>query len=82
MPEIADVLSRLQDCIRTTFFDDTIAVDAETTAADVDGWDSLAHVRLLMHIEREFAVSMTDEAVERVDNVGELARLVRQRIEA
>ena len=35
-----------------------------------------------MHIEREFAVSMTDEAVERVDNVGELARLVRQRIEA
>lgn len=82
MNDTDQILGRLQDCIRSTFFDDSILIDAETTADDVDGWDSLAHVRLLMNIEREFGVSMTDEAVERVSNVGELARFVQRRLEA
>lgn len=79
MLEIAEIMTRLQSCIRATFFDDAIVVACDTTAADVDGWDSLAHVRLLMNVEREFGVTMTDEAVDGVASVGDLARLVRQR---
>lgn len=79
MLEIDDIMQRLQACVRTTFFDDGIEVSPETTAADVDGWDSLAHVRLLMHLEQEFGVAMTDAAVERASCVGDLARLIQQR---
>lgn len=78
-PDLDTVRAGLQDCLRETFFDDGIEIFDEMTADDVDGWDSLAHVRLLMHVERRFGVTMTDEAAERVANVGALARLIHDR---
>jgi acyl carrier protein len=58
--------------------EDGLAISESTRAQDVPSWDSLNHVRLLVHIEREYDVNFPVDAVERLQNVGELIALVNQ----
>lgn len=72
----ANVRSRLQEVFRGCFFDDEIVLGDDTTADDVDGWDSLAHVRLLMLIEDAFHIQLPGVEASQLDNVGQLIDLV------
>lgn len=69
-------LAAVQRILRDVFFDPDIVVDFSSTAADVDGWDSLSHVRLLIAIERHFAIRIAPLEADRLDNVGALVDLV------
>lgn len=51
-----DVFPRLQAVLREVFGDDTLVVSDATTADDVDGWDSLMHVNIVIAIEKRFGV--------------------------
>jgi acyl carrier protein len=55
-------------------------VGPETTAFDVPGWDSLAHVYLILEIERTCSTQLPAEAAVSAANVGELVDLVVDRI--
>lgn len=48
----------------------------ETTAADVEGWDSIAHVMLVLASEREFGVRFESSEIANAANVGEFADLI------
>ncbi|HYZ19914.1 MAG TPA: acyl carrier protein [Gaiellaceae bacterium] len=48
----------------------------ETTAADVDGWDSIAHVLLVLASEKEFDVRFESSEIANAANVGEFVDLV------
>jgi acyl carrier protein len=48
----------------------------ETTAADVKGWDSIAHVMLVLASEREFGVRFESSEIANAANVGEFAELL------
>ena len=54
----------------------TVEITAQTTADDVDGWDSLSHALFLMNIERAFALRFAPADVIDLENVGDLVRLV------
>ena len=51
-----EIYERLNEVFQDVFGDDDITVNDETTAADVDGWDSLRHITLLAAIEDEFDI--------------------------
>ena len=74
------IRSRLQDVFRRVFHDDEIAINDATTAADINGWDSMAHINLIVAIEKQFGVKFTaaDIGAMRGDgqNVGHLVRLL------
>jgi len=55
---------------------DPMTIGRETTADDVDGWDSLAHARLIMKIEEQFNVRFPGERLFDLDCVGDLVTLV------
>ena len=57
-----------------------LKVDRKTTAADVEGWDSLMHVTLMVNVEKAFGVKFTTSEVGELKDVGELADLVDQRL--
>ena len=61
--------------------EDNLAIGESTRAQDVPSWDSLNHVRLLVHIEREYGVSFPVDSIERLQNVGELIALVNHLME-
>jgi len=52
-----EVWARLTGVFREVFDDDEIVIAPATTARDVDGWNSLANIRLMISIEVELLVS-------------------------
>ena len=76
-----DVLAQLQEVFQDTFQDDEIALTRDTTATDIEGWDSLMHVTLMLNVEAGFDVRFSSTEVAVLKTVGELADLVRSKQE-
>jgi acyl carrier protein len=64
------------------FDDDSIVLRPDLTAGDVDGWDSLAHVRLLLTVERKFGIKFNAVEAGKLKNVGELMQLIDSKLSA
>ena len=80
--ESSEVYSRLNELFRSVFDNDDMVVSPELTAADVDGWDSLRHVRLMLTIERAFNIKFSAYEVNKLRNVGQLAKLIEAKVGA
>jgi acyl carrier protein len=73
-------MPRLIKVFREVFDDDTLLVKDETTAKEVPGWDSLTHVSLIVAVESEFGIRFSSGEINALKNVGELRRLVEQKL--
>jgi acyl carrier protein len=76
-PEIQE---RLNKVFHKVFGDSSIAISPSMTAADVEGWDSLTHVRLLLTIEREFKIRITAAEAGKLKTVGDLMQLIESKV--
>lgn len=74
-----DVLHTLQGVFDAVFVD-AVAVTPELTAEDVDEWDSLMHVSLVVAVEQAFAIKFRVGEVETTTHVGDFADLILRRI--
>lgn len=83
---MADLLNQLQDIFREVFDDDDLEISRATTATDVDGWDSLMHINLIIAIEKaftlKFATAEISDLKEDGRNVGDFADLVQSKLQA
>ncbi len=72
------VREALRDVFRRVFDEDDLEITDATTAVDVDGWDSMAHVNLILAIEKQFRIkfSSADLVAIQGQDVGGLARIV------
>jgi acyl carrier protein len=77
-----DIYVRLQKIFESVFDEDDLKVTSELTAHQVDGWDSLSHIRLVIAIEKEFAVKFRTSEVNSFRNVGELVELLQVKLTA
>ena len=59
---------------------DDINLTAKTTSADVQGWDSLAHINLILAVERHFKVRFATTEIGGLTDVGELVALIEAQI--
>ena len=75
----ADLLKRLEGVFES-IFDDDVPLTRETTAEDVEGWDSVAHIRLILAIEQEFGIKFSAAEVGEAQNVGELVDMIERKI--
>ena len=73
------IYERLNTLFRDFFDDDEIEVEADTTADDIDDWDSLNHITLMSAVENEFGVKFTMGEVSGMENVGEMAEIIQKR---
>ena len=77
-----EIREQVQDVFREVFDDPTLILNDRMTADDVDGWDSLAHVRLLLTIERKFQIKFSAPEVGGLRSVGDLVSLVAHKTNA
>jgi acyl carrier protein len=70
---------RLQDIFQTVFNDDGLELRDDMGAADVPGWDSVAHINLMFSIEEAFGVSFAGNELAEFTNVGELKRYLESK---
>jgi acyl carrier protein len=76
----AQIYSRLAGVFNEVFDDETIEMTPQLSAKDVDGWDSLTHIRLILSVERAFKIRFTTAEVGNLANVGDLVALIRARV--
>lgn len=74
---MSDIQPELADILRTLFDDYDGPVTGALTAADVEQWDSLANVQLVVLAERTFGVRFTTAEITSLPNLGALADLIR-----
>ena len=73
-----NVMPELVDLIRKVFACPDVQITATTTAQDVEGWDSLSHVNLIVAAEDRFRVTFTQAELLKMRNVGDLAARVEE----
>jgi acyl carrier protein len=73
------ILTRLTSVFREVFDDDEINLTPQMTADDVDGWDSLAHIRLILSVQKAFGIKFSPVEMSRLKNVGDLISLTREK---
>jgi acyl carrier protein len=71
------IYARLTEVFRGVFDDDSIEVTPELSAKDVDGWDSLTHIRLILTVEKTFKVRFSTVEVGKLENVRDLVGLIK-----
>jgi acyl carrier protein len=74
-----DLTEKLNQIFCEVFDQDDLRVDETMTAHDVDGWDSLSHVNLILAIEGRFKIRFTQKELLTMKNVGDLLRSIRDK---
>lgn len=70
------ILSVISESLMIVTGTDDIAVSVETKATDVEGWDSLANVRLFIELEGRYGIRFSASEIEGLKNVGEITELI------
>jgi acyl carrier protein len=71
-----EIYQSLTAVFRDVFDDESIVIGADTTANDIDGWDSQAHITLVVATEVRFGIRFRTAELEQLRNVGDFVRLI------
>jgi len=67
-----EMLAKLQDIFRDVLDNEDIFLSRDTTADDIEEWDSLSHIQLIVAIEKELKIKFTSKEILSWANVGEM----------
>lgn len=73
-------LEQLTPIFQEVFDEPAIALSRQTTADDIDAWDSLSHMNLIVAVELKFKVKFALGELQSLKNVGDLADLVDKKL--
>jgi acyl carrier protein len=71
-----EVLEAFQELFRDVLDDPDLVLNRQSTAGDVEQWDSLSHISLIVAIEKQFEVKFTLDELQELKTVGDLADAV------
>ena len=77
--ENAEILRKLTRIIRDVVDDDVTPITLETTAQDLEEWDSINNLNIIIAVEVEFNVKFRTAELEKLKNVGEFVALIKQK---
>ena len=75
----AEVFEKLNEVFQDVFDDEDITVGEETTSADIEDWDSLEHINLIVAVEKAFGIKFNMGEVNTMKNVGAMADIIEER---
>lgn len=71
-----EVYEELNGVFQDVFDDESIVVNDETTADDIEDWDSLEHINLIVSVEKKFGVKFNIGEVHSMQKVGDMVTLI------
>ena len=74
-----ELRKRLTEVFRDVFDDDSIVITADTTADDIEDWDSIEHITLIGAVEDEFRMKFKMGEVSGMNNVGVMMKIIAAR---
>ena len=76
-----NIIEELQMIFREIFDDDELILSNDTTADDIEDWDSLTHMQLIVEIEKKFNIRFTTAEIKKAANVGEFLEIIRGKLQ-
>ncbi len=73
------IFGKLTKIFQDVFDEDSIKVTPELSAKDVDGWDSLTHVQLILTVQKAFKIQFTSSEIRKFERVGDLVKVIGER---
>jgi acyl carrier protein len=80
MKTIQEILDEVNGVFREVLDNDAITVLENTTADDVDEWDSLSHIQLVVSVEKHFRIRFTSSEINNFKNVGEMCQCIQSKL--
>ena len=78
--ERKEILARVEEIFRDELEQENLVLTDETTAQDVEGWDSLSHVQLVAAMEESFGIEFKSREILSWDNVGDLIDSIEKKV--
>jgi len=72
----SEIIKKLERIFRDIFDEEDLGISNETTAEDIEDWDSLAHIHLVLAIEKDFNVKFALGELQTLQNVGDMVDLI------
>ena len=77
---IEKIYDKLNRVFQDVFDNETLELEDNTTADDIEDWDSLTHIDLVVAVEKEFGIKFSMGEVRKLQNVGEMVDIILKRI--
>jgi len=77
----AEILKEVNEIFKDVLDNDNIVLGRETTAKDVEDWDSLTHIQLVVAIEKHFKLRFASSDILEWKNVGEMCDSIEKRLQ-
>jgi acyl carrier protein len=74
-----DILNDLLEVFVDVFEDEDISITSQTAASDIEEWDSLNHIQLIVAIEKKFNIRFQSREIQSWKNVGEMIECIAQK---
>jgi acyl carrier protein len=78
--EEQEILSQVVEIFKDELDNEEIELSMESTAKDIEDWDSLSHIHLMVAIEKHFKIRFTSSEISNFKNVGEMVETVKNRL--
>ena len=75
-----EMLQKVQEICRDIFEDDQLVVTEDTSAADIEGWDSLTHLSLVSELEEAFDIAFTLDETTGSKKLGDLISAIEKHV--
>lgn len=77
-----DILHDVNEIFKDVLDNDDLVITRETTSADVEDWDSLNHIQLVVAIEKHFKLKFASSEIYSWKDVGEMCDVIAERVQA
>lgn len=74
-----DILKQINEIFVDTLDNEEVTINESTTADDVEDWDSLSHIQLVVAIEKNFKIRFTSKEIQSWNNVGEMINCIQEK---
>ena len=79
MNDNLSILLEIKSIIRNVIGDDSIEIELQTVASDVNGWDSLAHITIVISIEQHYSIKFSLTELQNIKEISGLVDLVKSK---
>lgn len=77
----SEILQRNSEIFRDVLENDDIDLTNETTADDIEEWDSLTHIQLIVAVERHYGIKFSSAEINSFRNVGDLCNTIQKKLD-
>ena len=75
------IMEKVNDIFRDVFDDETLIITDSTNSDDIEDWDSLEHISLIISMEKEFDLKFDIKEVNKLENVGQMVDMIKDKLD-